>query len=198
MNGSSGGVDGADNGVEAVAGAAVTIEYTRLPDRRTVFRQRLVHRTAGCTITLLERTPLPGPVLAGQHVILEPEAPAVWFTFDGAWHDIGRFHTADGCLTGYYANILTPVQYRTPLQWLTTDLCLDVFMHTHGETVLLDEAELETARLRGWLTDAMALRAQQEAGALMAAAQRGDWPPAVVLEWPLARARREVYGTPEA
>ena len=34
----------------------------------------------------------------------------VWTTYRGdVWHDVGRFHLADGTFTGYYANILTPV-----------------------------------------------------------------------------------------
>ncbi|NIP82533.1 MAG: DUF402 domain-containing protein, partial [Gemmatimonadetes bacterium] len=72
-------------------------------------------------------------------VVLDTGAPAVWFTFPGAWHDIGRFHTRSGTYTGAYANILTPVQFLDERTWETTDLFLDVFVGLDGTVHLLDE-----------------------------------------------------------
>jgi predicted RNA-binding protein associated with RNAse of E/G family len=169
--------------------AEVVIEYTRLPDRLTVFRQQLVAREAGCVVTLMERTPLREPVRAGDRTILEPGAPVVWFTVDGAWHDIGRFHTADGRFTGCYANVLTPVRFAAPLHWSTTDLCLDVFLEPDGGAYLLDEDDLDRAARAGWLDQVTAVRAREEAARLVAAASGGAWPPAVVERWTLERAR---------
>ena len=174
----------------------VRIRYARLPDRITEFRQALVTRSGDCIVTLMEHTPLPAPVLAGDRVILEPGAPVVWFTFDGAWHDIGRFHTADGSFTGWYANILTPVEFSSSLDWSTTDLCLDVFLHTDGDIALLDEADLERALQAGWVDASLAARVRREADHLMTAARRGDWPPPVVSRWTLEAARSAVQGTP--
>jgi predicted RNA-binding protein associated with RNAse of E/G family len=158
-----------------------------------VFRQRLVHRERGCTITLMERTPLPAPVHAAGMSILEPDAPVVWFTFENAWHDIGRFHTAAGEFTGFYANILTPVRFLSPLEWETTDLCLDVW-HSADGTLLLDEDELDEAASCGWLAPETAAAARREAERLLRLAERGEWPPAIVHEWPLARAAQVVAG----
>jgi len=170
----------------------VVIHYTRLPNRLTVFRQAFVAREGDCTITLMERTPLERPVLAGDATILEPDAPAVWFTFDGQWHDIGRFHAADGTFTGCYANVLTPVRFTSAREWATTDLCLDVFLHASGEARLLDEDELASALARGWVDPRTAERARQEADGILGAAHAGAWPPPVVLDWPLDRARAQV------
>ena len=50
------------------------------------------------------------PMVVAGRTILEPGAPVVWFTFPGRAHDIGRFHAAGGTFTGYYANVLTPVE----------------------------------------------------------------------------------------
>jgi predicted RNA-binding protein associated with RNAse of E/G family len=173
-------------------GSPVTIHYLRPPDRRTVFCQRLVHREAGCTITLMERTPLPAPVIAGGRTILDPDAPVVWFTFDKAWHDIGRFHDAGGTFTGWYANLIEPVRFRTPLVWDTTDLFLDVWHDAGGTTLLLDEDEFEEALARRWLAAGTATAARAEADRLMAAAAAGTWPPAVAREWTLDRARAAI------
>lgn len=171
---------------------SVEIHYLRLPDRRVVFRQQLVHRAADCVVTLMPRTELARPVLAGAAVVLEPNAPVVWFTFPETWHDIGRFHTADGRFTGYYANVLTPVQFRGPNVWETTDLFLDVWLGADGAIVTLDEDELEAALRDGSIEPDMAESARAEAAQLVAAATRGAWPPDVVRAWTLDRARAAV------
>jgi predicted RNA-binding protein associated with RNAse of E/G family len=175
----------------------VAIHYRRPPDRLTVFRQHFVHRSDGCTITLMERTPLTQPLLIDGCTVLDDGSPAVWFTFDGLWHDIGRFHAGD-TFTGWYANILTPVHYRTPLEWETTDLFLDVWLGADGTVHLLDEDELAAALNAGHVSETEAGRAHEEARRLMSAAGRGDWPPAIAREWTLARALRAVRGTPGA
>lgn len=167
----------------------VVIHYRRLPARDTVFRQRLVHRTPDCMVTFMERTALPQPVTANGAVILEPDAPAIWFTFPGLWHDIGRFHTADGRFTGCYANILTPVVLRSDVEWDTTDLFLDVWLGTDGALTLLDEEELVAGERAGVISSELARAARTEADRLVALALAGSWPPPIVREWTLAKVR---------
>ena len=166
----------------------VEIHYTRPPGRTTVFRQELVARTDECIITLLEHADIRGPVRVRDAIVLEPGAPVVWFTFPGLWHDIGRFHTCDGRFTGFYANVLTPVQLITPMHWETTDLFLDVWLDEHG-VEMLDADELRQALVDDVIDAHRAARAQQEADALVRAAAAGDWPPPVCREWTLERAR---------
>ena len=131
----------------------------------------------------------PGRVeLFHQEVVLEDGSSVVWFTFPGAWHDIGRFHRADGTFTGFYANVLTPVEMDGD-DWWTTDLFLDVWLPPDGAPVILDEAELDEAVGRELVERTVAERARLEAEGLQAAAEAGSWPPAVVREWTLERAR---------
>lgn len=166
--------------------AIVEIEYTRPPDDITIFRQQLVDHTAARTVTFLEHAELKRPVRARAADVLEPGAPVVWFTFPGAWHDIGRFHTRDGRFTGYYANLLTPVEFVTPLHWRTKDLFLDVWLDDSG-ALLLDEDELDAAEASGAIPPEEGRRARQEAGRLLRAAAAGDWPPPVCAEFTLER-----------
>lgn len=171
-------------------GEPVRIHYRRIPDREQVFHQRVVEVEGdGTVVTLSEAAPVPRPVRAGEAVILDPGAPAVWLTFPGVWHDIGRFHRADGTFTGYYANILTPPA-MAPGVWDTTDLFLDVWLPADGAPViLLDEEEFEDARSRGLLDAATAGRARGEAERLIREAQAGSWPPAAARRWTLEAAR---------
>lgn len=174
----------------------VSIHYRRLPDRVQVFEQPVVEDAGEYVVTLLERAALRAPVTAGGRVALEPGAPVVWFTYPGAWHDVGRFHRADGTFTGYYANVLTPVAMRGD-RWETTDLCLDVWLGAEGEVEVLDRGEFEEAVRNGWIDEELAARALAEAGSLEAAASAGHWPPAHVLEWDLARAWGRMHGRPD-
>jgi predicted RNA-binding protein associated with RNAse of E/G family len=187
----------------------VRIHYRRPPDREHVFRQTLVHEgrvrdptiraarsesdSVPVLVTFMPAAGVERPTTVDGRVVLENASPVVWFTFPGARHDIGRFHTADGAFTGCYANILTPVRIgraRDGVEvWHTTDLFVDVFVDPNGTVHLLDEDELQDAAARGWIDRSTAAAALEEAIRLAREAQAGRWPPRVVSEWPLERAR---------
>ena len=165
----------------------VRIHYRRLPDRDTVFVQRLVYRDASCIVTFMARTPLDRPLEVDGRIVLEQGAPAIWFTFPGEWHDIGRFHLADGTFTGIYSNVLTPVRLLDDTTWETTDLFLDVWLPRPGEPCILDEDELAAAEAAGSIEADLARRARAEAERLRRLALSGRWPPAIVGDWTLER-----------
>ena len=170
----------------------VRIHYRRPPDRLQVFEQALVQDDGACIVTYLPAAKLTKPVTAGGRVVLEPGAPVVWFTYRGdVWHDIGRFHLADGTFTGLYANVLTPVR-MDGAEWDTTDLFLDVWMGADGGVEVLDRDEFDEALAAGWVDARTAARALAEAERLAADARCGAWPPAPVHAWTLERARSVV------
>ena len=164
----------------------VSIHYLRVPDRLRVYDQRVVVRRDDVVVTLSEPIETSAPLVTNGEVMLERGSLAVWFTFPGAWHDIGRFHRADGRFSGLYANILTPPEMDGPV-WRTTDLCLDIWWPSGGTLTLLDEDELEAAVRDGHLSQATARRARDEADGLVALAAAGAWPPPIVEEWTLER-----------
>ena len=166
---------------------SVRIHYARPPDRTDVFDQIVLHRTETCAVTLLESATVERSIMIGGRPVLEPGAPVVWFTFAGEWHDIGRFHTADGTFTGLYANILTPILDLADAEWHTTDLFLDVWWDRQGASVI-DVDELHDAVGNGWLDFELARRARDEAASLIMRAQRGEWPPGIVAEWTIEHA----------
>ena len=171
--------------------AEVEIHYRRLPDRVQRFRQLVLEDAGDYVVTYLPSADLPKPVTAGGRTILEPGAPVVWITYRGRWHDVGRFHLADGTFTGIYANVLTPVEMDGG-RWDTTDLCLDLWVGSDGDTRVLDEDELRAAEDAGGVDAATAARARQEAAVLLEGARRGEWPAREVHEWTLERAREAV------
>lgn len=164
----------------------VAIHYRRPPDDVRVYHQRIVLARDDVVVTLSQPLDLEGPMRVDGRVALERGSLAVWFTFPGAWHDIGRFHRADGTFTGIYANVVTPVR-MSGSTWRTTDLFLDVWWPAGGRATLLDEDELVEAIRRGHVDESTAARAREEAERLLGLADEGGWPPAVVDDWTLTR-----------
>jgi predicted RNA-binding protein associated with RNAse of E/G family len=163
------------------------IHYRRLPDSERIYDQRIVLERDDVIVTLSEPLTLDAPMLIEGTPALERGSRALWFTFPGCWHDVGRFHRADGTFTGIYANILTPPHIEGA-DWYTTDLFLDVWLPAGGAVMLLDEDELAEAISLGHIEVGLARSAREEADRLLGLAARGDWPPRVVREWTLERA----------
>jgi predicted RNA-binding protein associated with RNAse of E/G family len=167
----------------------VQIHYRRPPAREDVYEQKLVHDSAEVRITLARKIGVRGPLVVDGEVALEAGSDVVWFTFPGKWHDIGRFHRADGTFTGVYSNILTPPVFEPGEVWRTTDLFLDVWVPPSGRPRVLDRDEFEEAVQSGWIDGATSARALEEVERIVAAAAAGAWPPGIVQEWTLGRAR---------
>jgi predicted RNA-binding protein associated with RNAse of E/G family len=173
--------------------SVVEIRYTRPPTRLTTYRQSLVHRAADCIVTYMERAALQRSVTVRDRVVLENGAPAIWFTFPDAWYDIGLVHTRAGSITGWYTNILTPVEFLTPLVWATTDLLVDVWLDDE-RAELLDLDELSEAEHRNVVTPATAARARAEAQRILTLCRAGAWPPPGCRDWSLDRVRAVLSG----
>lgn len=169
----------------------VSIHYRRLPDRTEVFRQRLVEDAGDYVVTYLPHADIAKPLEVGGRAVLEPRAPVVWFTYPGRWYDIGRFHLENGDFTGFYANVLTPVEMDGPV-WHTTDLCLDLWMGADGTIEVLDERDFAEAVEAGWIDVSAATAARETVETLALLAGQGGWPPEHALEWTLERVRDAV------
>ena len=169
---------------------SVRIFYTRPPGAAQIFDQAVVLDTPEVIITLGVDLAIPSAKVIDGRVAMEPGGSIVWFTFPGLWHDIGKSYLRDDSFAGTYANVLTPVRIEEGGVWHTTDLCLDVWLPPNGEPArLLDEDALAQALREGSISREWGARATTEAAALLIGAQRGSWPPQVVAEWDLERAR---------
>lgn len=166
----------------------VQIHYLRPPDRERVYRQLLVHDADDVKVTLARDVQHDPPLEIGGRPVLETGSDAVWFTFPGLWHDIGRFHRADGAFTGIYANVITPPVIHDDHVWETTDLFLDVWIEAGGGLRVLDRDQLKEAEARGWVEPETARRARREAERIRRAHRVGRWPPPVVEAWTRQRA----------
>lgn len=171
----------------------VYIHYLRPPSHEEIFKQHLVHDEGGVKVTFARSVILREPIEIGGEIILETGSEVVWFTFPGAWHDIGRFHRIDGTFTGIYANVLTPPAFEPENVWRTTDLFLDVWLPPDGTPRVLDREEFHEAIENGWIDERTRLRALEEVDRILEAAVAGRWPPPVVEAWPLERVREVAH-----
>lgn len=176
----------------------IRINYLRPPDRKEVFIQKLLLDTTEVKITLAEDVPFDPPIRIRGEIALEAGSDAIWFTFPARWHDIGLFHTADDRFTGIYANILTPPVMEPDGSWETTDLFLDVWVDLDNTLWVLDEDQLLEALDAGWISAELAERARKEVEWIRGEHRAGRWPPPVVGEWDLARARQSSSETSQA
>ena len=174
------------------AGTEVCIHYHRPPDREEIFYQKTVLTRKEVIVTLAESITVDLPMTIEEQIVLETGSPIVWFTFPGAWHDIGSFHRADGTFTGFYANVITPVKIEENT-WHTTDLYLDLWLSPSGDARLLDEDEFEEAVAQGCIDQPTAHRAREEAENLLDGARQGEWPPPIVKEWTLPQAQENTF-----
>jgi predicted RNA-binding protein associated with RNAse of E/G family len=167
----------------------VHIHYLRPPGRLEVFVQHLLLDAENVKITYARDIHFDPPLVVEGKVVLETGSDVVWFTFPDAWHDIGRFHRADGSFTGTYANILTPPRFNPDRTWETTDLFLDLWIPAGDRGVrVLDAEQFEEAIAQEWLDPDTAERARREVDRLVSLAGLGEWPPEVVGEWDRGRA----------
>lgn len=166
----------------------VTLHYLRPPSGLEIYEQVLLLDRPEVKVTLLPRHTRPDVRVDGE-VILAEGAPVLWFMFPGEWHDIGRFYRADGTVTGWYANILTPVVF-TPELWETTDLFLDLWIPARGPLRVLDLQEFQQAVAEEWLDAETAERAREEMERLKHAHREGTWPPPIVRTFDLDRSAR--------
>jgi len=166
----------------------VEIHYRRPPDRLDVFVQDLVVDRSELKVTLHDPSTVGTAISVNDRVIFEPEAPIVWFVFPNGWYDLGRFHLKDGTFTGYYVNLIAPplLEDRT---WTMFDLCLDLWIDPYGSFQVLDQDEFDEAVDRHWIDPPTALQARRELERLVTELRAGSFPPVIVAEFDLERAR---------
>lgn len=130
-----------------------------------------------------------------DQVILEHEAPIVWFVFPEKWYDIGRFHLTDGRFTGWYTNLTTPPETDGDT-WSAADLFLDLWQPVKGEPVWLDEAEFQQAVKARKLDQATIRRVLNERTLLDLQVKQTLWPPPIARDIDLAQAKSLQHSVP--
>lgn len=166
----------------------ISYEYHRPGKPTTTYDEWLVLDRPDSKVMLQDAFGGP-PFRVGDAVVLEPGAPIVWFVFPETWHDIGRFHLADGTFTGWYTNLTTPIELGTSV-WSASDLFLDLWTPLAGPSVWLDDDEFASACRSRLIDSAMRRRVLNERALIDLQVAAGHWPPPIARDIDLMQARR--------
>ena len=150
---------------KSLLGRRISIDHRR-PDggriRLGPFTVTGLARGSGGLVLTLERTFTSRGVLDGLNVEKRPGDRAITRVETSSWHVIHEYRSADGKLLGVYANINTPPEVSLRgIRYL--DLYVDVVLKPGEEPRIIDAEELEEARGRGLLSEALYRRALEEA-----------------------------------
>jgi len=166
----------------------IRYEYHRIGQPTTIHEQLLVLDRPDVKVLLQNRYDGPDLTVGGS-VIHERGAPMIWFVFPEKWHDIGRFHRADGTFTGWYTNLTKPVEINAD-RWRATDLFLDLWMPAGGGAMWLDEDDLEHATQRKAVDRTTRQRIDNERTLIELQLRLGTWPPQITRDIDLPRVRQ--------
>src|SRR5207245_10452820 len=123
-----------------------------------------------------------------RSIVMDAGYRAVWFLFKDQLYDVGRSYRPGGTWMGYYADVLEPVRWDgsdpTTLEPII-DLFLDLWIAPDGRFEVLDVDEFEEAGARGSITAYQIDHARRVLQKMIEATGRGDFPPAVVKQFPL-------------
>ena len=161
----------------------ITLTYKRLPDRINYFEQQLLYEDKSVIVTSQRITPS-SPIIINGETVLGDNYTAVWFVFTGLWYDIGKIYNLNNEWTGYYCDIIKPVN-RQEGTFEIVDLFLDVWVSPDNSFEIQDEDEFETAIRNGDISHELAEQARNGLTNLISEVESGNFPPEFVKSFNL-------------
>lgn len=159
----------------------ITLTYKRLPDRLNYFEQQLLYEDKNVIVTTQSVTPS-APIIINDETVLGDNFSVIWFVFTGLWYDIGKVYNLNSEWTGYYCDIILPVE-RTPDKFEIVDLFLDLWVSPDGTYEIQDEDEFETALENGIIDTELAEKAHFALSNLINKVKTGNFPPEFVKDF---------------
>jgi predicted RNA-binding protein associated with RNAse of E/G family len=169
---------------------SVVIEYLRPPGPPALIESELLREDRDLTVFRHSLNPS-APIEIGGAIVLGEEFTGVWFLYAGEPFDVGRIHDPRGRLTGYYCDMILPMEQIGSHRYAITDLFLDLWVSPTGQCTVLDRDEFEEAVGRGWVTTEQARLAERTLSKLFRLAQAGSFPPTLVTRTDLYPARND-------
>ena len=156
----------------------ITLTYKRLPHRVNYFKQQLLYKDIDVIVTTQRVTPS-APIIINGETVLGDNFNVIWFVFTGLWYDIGKIYNLNNEWTGYYCDIILPVE-RTPEKFEIVDLFLDLWVSPDGTYEIQDEDEFASALENGIIDPELANNAQNALNNLIDKVESGSFPPEFV------------------
>ena len=156
----------------------ITLTYKRLPDRVNYFQQQLLYEDQEVIVTS-QRIKPSSPIILNGETVLGDNYTAIWFVFTGLWYDIGKIYNLNNEWTGYYCDIMMPVE-RSSDKFEIVDLFLDLWVSPNGSYEIQDEDEFATALQDGVISTELAEKARNALNDLIDKVTSGRFPPEFV------------------
>ena len=165
----------------------VRITYKRLPDRVNHFQQQLLYVDDDVIVTS-QRVKPSTPIVQNGETVLADNFAVVWFVFTGLWYDVGKVYNLNNKWTGYYCDIMKPVNRSIDTagkldSFEITDLFLDLWINPDGTYEIQDEDEFEDAIQNGAIDARLESKARDTLSALIVEVETGKFPPQIVREY---------------
>lgn len=165
----------------------ITLTYKRPPDRINHFQQVLLYVDEDVIVTS-QRIKPSSPIVQNGETVLGENFTAVWFVFIGLWYDIGKIYNLKNEWTGYYCDIMKPVNRGIdvagkPNYFEITDLFLDLWINPDSSYEIQDEDEFEAAIRDGAIDSELAEKAWNVLDILIAEVAAGTFPPQFVRQY---------------
>ncbi len=161
----------------------ITLSYKRLPDRIHYYEQQLLYADDDIIVTTQKIKPS-SQIVINEKTVLGDNYTAIWFVFSGLWYDIGKIYNLNNEWTGYYCDIIKPVN-RSSNNFEIVDLFLDLWVSPDGNYEVQDEDEFETALREGTITTELASKARNALDDLIDNVTSGNFPPDFVKNYAL-------------
>ena len=155
----------------------ITLTYKRPPDRVNHFQQELLYVDADVIVTS-QRVKPSSPIVQNGETVLGDNFAAIWFVFTGLWYDVGKVYNLDNEWTGYYCDVMKPVERGVdvagkPSYFEITDLFLDLWVNPDGTYEIQDEDEFEEAIQNGAIDVELERKAREVLDTLIAQVEEG-------------------------
>ncbi len=161
----------------------ITLTYKRLPDRINYYEQQLLYADDDVIVTTQKIKPS-SQIVINEKTVLGDNFTAIWFVFSALWYDIGKIYNLNNEWTGYYCDIIQPVN-RSSNNFEIVDLFLDLWVSPDGSYEVQDEDEFETALREGTITKELASKARHALDDLIDNVTSGNFPPDFVRNYAL-------------
>ncbi len=156
----------------------ITLIYKRLPNRINYFKQQLLYEDENVIVTSQRITPS-SPIIIDGETVLGDNYTAVWFVFTSLWYDIGKIYNLNNEWTGYYCDIIKPVN-REVCTFEIVDLFLDLWVSPDNSFEIQDADEFENAVRNGDISHELAEQACKALSELILTIETGQFPPEFV------------------
>jgi len=152
------------------------LRYIRLPDQVLDIYDDLIYKSERVIVGKSQITSAHSVTFDGE-AVLAPGFQIVYFELMGRWFTVGKIRDLRGRHTGYYCDIVTPPKLLDDGGVELIDLFLDLWVSPDLRFKVLDEEELESVFVKGWITKRLYDMAKTELRKLITLVEKGSFPP---------------------